>query len=286
MTCMDSVAVDQFNAFGVNVIGFGRQPFPLSISTATVGDGWVVNAAAARACDLIDVLGVNAGRTALILNVAQNSWLDDDHGSWPLRRIAEHQQVPATVSDIRWASHYPAWDNDLLVISWSDLPRLLDDWSAYDMDLFDQPSPPDAVDELVLTVNTSCGDDNLIARLPGSTVYYHGHDDCYVHIQTTDPALPSRLFTRLLALLAGSALLGDQTESVVVPHPDQRVAFDLLRRASHWTGTLVDSRPGGSITIGLTPRDRGWRLGDPNPTDPSDLITLDPRNGEWRATAG
>src|SRR5215469_15473696 len=276
---MESLAVDRYNPFAVNVIGFGRQPYPLSLRAVAAGDGWVVNATAARACDLVDVLGVNAGKTALILNVDQTTWLDDNHRPWPLRRIAAHQHVPAAVTDIRWASRNPAFDNDLLVISWSDLPRLLEGWSPNNIDVLDQPGPPDATDDLVLTVNTSRGDDDLIARLPGSTVYYSGHDDCYAHIQTTDPALPSRLFTRLLALLAGSALLGDQTESVVVPHPDQRVAFDLLRRASHWTGTLVDSRPGGSITIGLTPRDRGWRLGDPNPTDPSDLITLDPRNG-------
>jgi hypothetical protein len=285
MTSMDSVAVDRFGAFGVNVIGPGRHPFPLSISRAAVSDGWTVNATAARACDLIDVLGLNSGRTAVILNVEHGTWLGDDHRAWPLRRIAEHQHVPATVIDIRWASPYPAFDNDLLVIAWPDLPRLLDGLSPYGMDMFDQPSPPDGIDELVLTVNTSADDDYLIDRLPGATVYYHGHDDCYVHIQTTDPELPSRLFSRLVAMLAGSALLDERTQSVVIPDPDPRLTADLLRRSDHWIGTLAVSRPGNSVTVGLTPRERGWRLGDPIHKEPSHLFTLDADNGAWRASA-
>ncbi len=103
---MDSVVVDQFSAFAVNFIGFERQPVPLSISTAAVRNGWSVNATAARARDLTDIPAVDPDRTALILNVGQNSRLCDDGRPWPLRRIAERQHVPATISDIRWASIY------------------------------------------------------------------------------------------------------------------------------------------------------------------------------------
>jgi hypothetical protein len=284
MISMESAVVDQFNAFGVNSIGLERRPFPLSISRVAVDDVWVVDATAARAYELIDILAADADRAALVLNVDQTSWLDDNYQPWPLRRIAQQQHVPAAACDIRWASPDPAVDNDLLVMSWSDLPRLLDGWSPYNIDLFDQPRPPDTIDDLVLTVSTRRIDDYLLARLPGSTVYYSGHDDCYIHIQTTDPTLPSRLFARLLATLAGSALLDARTESVVVPHPDPHLTADLLRQGNHWIGIVVDSRPGSTVTIGLTPRDRPWRLGDHIHTAPSYLITLGLQNGAWRVT--
>jgi len=61
--------------------------------------------------------------------------------------------------------------------------------SPHDIDLIDRPGPPAATDGLALPVAAGSIDDDVLARLPGSSVRYSGRDDCYVHLRTTDPTL-------------------------------------------------------------------------------------------------
>jgi hypothetical protein len=65
-----------------------------------------------------------------------------------------------------------------------------------------------------------------------------GHDDCYLAVESTDPAKPSSILGRLLALLAGSALLGASgASSVGVPEPDsalpERVGYTARLDLAH-----------------------------------------------------
>jgi hypothetical protein len=222
----------------------------------------------------------------MVLNVDQTSWLTDDYTPWRLRRIAQEQNVDATAHDMGWASPLPALANDLLVMAWHDLRRFLDGWSPHTIDVLDVPGPLPEVDELVLAVNTRDATTNLLPRSPGSQVYYSGHDDCYVYVETIDPALPARLLTRLLTLFAGSALLDDDAETLTVPIPDQRLAATLLHHGTHWIGTVLNSRPGRTVTLALTPTTRAWRLTDPVPFEsPHQVrITLDLQDGTWRVS--
>jgi hypothetical protein len=158
----------------------------------------------------------------------------------------------------------------------------LDGWSPHNIDILDIPGPLPEVDELVLAINTRDATTCLLPRSPGSGVYYFGHDDCYLYAETIDPALPTRLLTRLLTLFAGSALLDDDTDTLTVPHPEQRLAATLLHRGSHWVGTILNSQPGRTVTLALTPTTKAWRLADPVSVEPSHRITLDLQAGTWR----
>jgi hypothetical protein len=98
-------------------------------------------------------------------------------------------------------------------------------------------------------------------------------------VESVDATLPARLLTRLLALLAGSALLGGEDADVTVAEPDHTLAGQLLRQNRHWVGQVVDREPGHTARLGLTPE--AWRLGQPVPAAMSSTVTFDPTTGEW-----
>jgi hypothetical protein len=50
------VEVGRHGAFSVNSVGLGGAPFPLSFSVREVNGSWVVDATAAQAVELVDVL--------------------------------------------------------------------------------------------------------------------------------------------------------------------------------------------------------------------------------------
>lgn len=284
MSPMQAISVGEHNAFGVNTLGIPGTPFPLSISVVGSEHLWTVHGTAARAHDLIDVLAVNAHDRVAVLNVGQNSWLDDDHAPWPLSHIARQQDITFTAHDIRWAASPRFSPDDLLFTSWYDLHRLLDGWSTYDIEVFDLPGPVDGpgADELALIVNLHDNAVALLPRLPGSRVYYSGHDDCHLSVETTDPTLPTRLFARLLALFAGSYLLEDDTEAITVPEPAVSLVETLVRQNSHWVGTVLSAEPGRAVTLGLVPGTASGKLGDPIPRRAPHSIALDRETGAWK----
>ncbi|MEU7067793.1 hypothetical protein [Streptomyces sp. NPDC046161] len=63
-------------------------------------------------------------------------------------------------------------------------------------------------DELARVLGTTSVDEPLLSHLGGSRVWFSGHDDCYVLLETRDPALPGAVLARLLTLPAGAALAG------------------------------------------------------------------------------
>ncbi|MFI9066402.1 hypothetical protein ACIGQE_31800 [Streptomyces sp. NPDC053429] len=64
------------------------------------------------------------------------------------------------------------------------------------------------LDELALVLGTTGVDEPLLSHLGGSRVWFSGHDDSYVLLETRDPALPGAVLARLLTLPAGAALAG------------------------------------------------------------------------------
>jgi hypothetical protein len=280
---MPAVRVDRYNAFGVNTVGLQATPFPLSISVTPHGDMHSIQATAARAYDLVDVLTVGAHPTAVVLNVGQNSWLADDYTPWPLSRIAEQQNVTVGRHDIRWAASSRFASDDLLTMPWQELRSFLDGWSPYDIEILDVPGPLDdgAADELALAVNTLDSSGPLLPRLPVTGSYFSGHDDCYLYVEAADPGMPIRLLTRLLALFAGSALLDDD-EAVTIAEPEPTFAATLLEAHHHWIGTIMHSQPAATVTIGLTPTNTAWRLAEPIPTHAATTVTFDLATDGWR----
>jgi hypothetical protein len=281
MPGVPTITVDRFNAFRVNAIGPHHAPFPLSISVAGSEGVWTVQATATRIADVVDVLDTGAGRSVAVLNLDQSSWLDDDYIPWSPRRIAKAQGVEATAHDVGWANAATDVEEDLLVLAWRDLPRFLGGWSVHNIDVLDLPGPEEDIDSLVLAVNTAETRSRLLPGLPGSRLYYSGHDDCYLYAETTDPSVPARLLSRLLTLFAGSELIDDGTDTVDVAEPGPDLSTSLLARCDHWVGTITPESTKDLVTVGLIETTRPWRLADANPATATYHVVYDRRRDTW-----
>jgi hypothetical protein len=238
---MKDIRVDARNAFRTNRLGLDGTGFPLTINVSASQDIHIVNGTAARTCDLIDVLSSAAQNTAVVLNVDQYSRLDPHDDPLRSHEIARQQGVQSTAHDITWTQAHGSAPSDLLTMSWSDLHRFFDgSWSHYGADIMDAegPLPDDVADEVALAFHLQSQDSCLPHEFPQSRVFYSGHDDCYLHVQSIDPTMPARILTRLIALFGGSALLDDNTESVTVAEPQLSTAENMLRESEHWVGTI------------------------------------------------
>ncbi|MET7529877.1 hypothetical protein [Streptomyces goshikiensis] len=285
------IEVMRQGAFSVNGVGSECRPFPLSFSLREVEGAWKVAAGAARARELADLLVAVANDAVAVVSLETNSYLDEEWRTLQPSLIAAELGVPCRVHPLgSWASGTYALGEELVVMDRDQLHRLLDDtWSPYELTLIDVPSDvtPEQLDELALVLGTTGFDDPILNRLEGSEVWFSGHDDCYVLLETRDPALPAAVLARLLALLAGSAL-GGLTEAPPsrVPEPGSWLPERLIATAPHWIGVL-----GGAgeelVTIELAALPEPWQLGVPFPKQADLTATLDVRHGTWRiAPAG
>jgi hypothetical protein len=245
------VEVGRHGAFSVNGIGLNGAPFPLSFSARKAGGSWLVDAAAAQAGELADVLAGAAGDTIVVVDLATSSFLDDDYVQWPPSRIAAAQGVRCQAHPLgALASGVIGLSAEAIAIRSEDLPRFLDGRTPYALTLADMQGSPDPArtEEIALAIGTTARGKPVLPALPGSRLRYSGHDDCYLHIESADPALPAALLSRLLALLAGSALAG--TCPVNVPEPPAAIAASLIAGHPHWTGWLSASQD--TVAISLT----------------------------------
>ncbi|MFB9908755.1 hypothetical protein [Allokutzneria oryzae] len=272
------VRIDQWNAFGVNSIGADAAPFPLSIEVVPAGpDGtWTVHGTAATTYDLVDALPWR--ETVAVLNIGQNSWMDEELRSLPPREIARGQGVPAQAHDVSWTSRRGAPANDLLVLARRDLRQFFADWSLYDVDILDWDgvlTEQDA-EELALAVNSRDDDAALLPALPRCRTHLRTHDDCYLTVRSLDSSVPARVLARLLALFAASAL--GIEDGGTITEPPRELAAGLLERSPFWTGRITGTEQYG-VEIGLAPQ--GWRPNGPVPRAFPVGVRLDRVTGLW-----
>ncbi|MFE6909584.1 hypothetical protein [Streptomyces erythrochromogenes] len=266
-----------------------RRPFPLTFSVRENEGGagvWRVAACAAQAGELADLLAATANGAVAVVSLETNSYLDEDWQPLPPSLIAADLGVPCTVHPLgSWTSGTHGLAEELLVMDRALLPRFLNGtWSPYELSLIDVPADvsADRLDELALTLGTARDGEPLLGRLEDSRVWFSGHDDCYVLLETRDPALPAAVLARLLALLAGSALTGlAEGPSVRVPEPGPGPAGQLIAAAPHWIGALGEVTE-DLVTIGLAALPRPWRLGVAFPQRADFTASFDVRSGMWR----
>ncbi|MCP3804133.1 hypothetical protein NLX83_33160 [Allokutzneria sp. A3M-2-11 16] len=252
------VRIDQWNAFDVNRAGIDSTRFPLSIEVVPprAGEPWIVHGTASTVYDIVDALPW--AENVALLNVGQNSWLDEDLRSLPPHEIAEEQNVPAIAHDIGTVA-------PLLVLARQDLRPFLADWTLYAVDIVDwdgERSPETVVD--AVTSGTGFG------------THLHGDDDCYVTVRSRDSSVAPRVFARLMALFAASAL--GIEDGGTITEPSWELCAGLLERSPFWTGRVTKTEPYG-VEIGLAPQ--GWRPNDPGPRAFPVLVSLDRVTGEW-----
>ncbi|MET9398793.1 hypothetical protein [Kitasatospora sp. NPDC002965] len=279
------IEVERHGAFNVNRVGLGRLPFPLSFSVREADGSWMISAAAAQAVELIDVLTRTANDTIVVVNLATNSFLHEDYQQWRSSLIAAEQGVDCTVHPVgAWASDSIELGEEFLVMHRESLPRFLSsDWSPYELSLVDVPmgATPEQLDGLALVIGTATGDEPILPRLDGSRFWFSGHDDCYLAVESTDPAMPASVLGRLLTLLAGSALIGtDGAPSVRVPEPDGALPEQLIRESPHWIG-IIGTASETMVTVKLSALSQRWRLGQELPERANHVATLNLDHGVW-----
>ncbi|MCX4808866.1 hypothetical protein OG594_46270 [Streptomyces sp. NBC_01214] len=282
------IEVGQQGAFSVNSVGIEREPFPLSFSVREAEGLWRMSAGAAKASELVDLLVAVASDAVAVVSLETNSYLNEDWHPLQPALIAAELGVPCTVHSLgSWASGTNGLAEEFLVMDRDLLPRLLDGtWSPYELTLIDLPASPtpEQLDELALVLGTTGVDEPLLSRLEDSRVWFSGHDDCYVLLETRDPALPAAVLARLLSLLAGSALVELTEKSISrVPEPGPWLPEELIATAPHWIGALGNVTE-DLVTIRLAALPAPWRLGVSFPQQADLTATLDVRHGTWRIT--
>lgn len=277
------IEVDRFGAFTVNRVGLAGAAFPLSITVSEAAGVWTARGTAIRAVDVVDTLVASAGLFAAVLNLGQSAWFGDGLVPLAAGEIAARQGVAADVHDISWSGPRRAYRIDLLALPWADLGRLFADWSLYQVDIVDlgDDLAGFSADELALTAGISGRDQDRLQRLGGARVWYTGHDDCYFQVDSTDQQLPARLLARLLALLAGSTMLDDQTPGVLLSEPATQLAAELLAVSCQWTATPAAAAPGEPVTIKLAAD--CWQPGRPLPGEVVAAVMFDLSSGHWNA---
>lgn len=192
------VEVGRHGALAVNRTGLGGAPFPLSFSAREASGSWTVDATAAQAAELADVLMGAANDTIVMVGLATNSFLDEDYVQWRPSRIAAEQGVSCQVHFLGApASGVGGLSEEALVMRREDPPRFLAGWSAYELTLVDMPGrpTPERLDEIALTIGTAPYGGPVLPGLAGSRLRYSGHDDCYLAVESTDQTVPVALFS-------------------------------------------------------------------------------------------
>ncbi|WP_309140722.1 hypothetical protein [Micromonospora sp. M51] len=277
-----TVQVKPHGAFSVNSVGLDGAPFPLSFSVRETGGSWMVNATAAQAAELADVLMLAGNDTIMVVGVETNSFLDEEYQQWRPSRIAAEQGVSFEVHEVRaLAAGVVGLSEEALLIPREQLPRFLAGWYPYELTFVDVPGTPSAerVDEMIVTIGTATFDEPVLPALAGSRLLFSGHDDCYVSVETTDPAVPAAVLGRLLVLLVGSALV--DTTVVEVTAPDVETVERLIEENRHWVGELGPATR-GSVTVELHATSGSWRLGQSLPKQVDRTMVYDIADRVWR----
>ena len=227
-----------------------------------------------------------ADDTIVIMDLATNSFLDKDYVQWRPSRIAAEQGVNCQVHLLgALASGVVGLSEEALAIQRDDLTRLLTGWSPYELTLADMPGKPTParIDEIALAIGTAAHDEPVLPGLVGSRLRYSGHDDCYFVVESTDRAVPVALLSRLLALLAGSALAG--ASPVEAPDPASVTVTSLIEDGAHWIGVLGAASE-DVVTVSLSATALAWRLGERLPERVDRTAIYDVKRRLWRlATA-
>ncbi|WP_432968654.1 hypothetical protein [Dactylosporangium sp. CA-233914] len=278
------VYVGRDGAFSVNGLGLGSAPFPLSFSVNEVSGCWVVDATAAQASQLADMLAGAAKDTVVVVDLATNSFLDDEYVQWTPSQIAAGQGIGCSVHSLGWlAAGVVGLSDEALVMRRDDVPGFLAGWSPYQLALVGLPARPDTeqLDEIALAIGTAEHGRPILPTLPGCCLWYSGHDDCYVWVESTDPQLAPAILSRLLALLAGSALV--TAEPVEAAEPPGCLVEALIGERRDWVGMLGATSP-SAVSVNLTATSEPWRLSHPLPQRVDRIAVYDVAEATWHLT--
>lgn len=279
------IEVRSDGAFSVNGLGLHGAPFPLTFSVRGVAGCWTVRATAATATELADLLVHAAKNTIAVVDVATNDFVDEEYVQWKPSRMVAQQATRCTVHDFGGlADGVVGLSVEALVMSREEFPGFLEGWYPYELTLVGLPEVPTAerLDEIGLEIGTARHDRPILPNLPGCCLWYSGHDDCYVWVETTERQVAAAILGRLLALLVGSALA--DTGVTAVTEPADSLVEDLLQQGSDWAGT-VEVVSVQAVTVSLAATSGPWRLDQPLPEEIDRVAVYDVEEARWRLAA-
>lgn len=275
------VEVRRDGAFSVNGVGVDGAPFPLTFSVRETAGCWIVEATAAQASELADVLITAARDTVVVVDVATNSFLDEQHVQWKPSQVATAQGVDFWTHD--WAAlaaGVVGLSDEALVMRRENVPRFLAGWYPYELTFVGLPDSPNAqqLDEIAVAIGTARHDRPVLPTLPGCCLWYSGHDDCYVWAESTDRRVPLAILGRLLALAAGSALV--DAAPVTVPDPPDTLVEALIEQSRDWIG-IVGGPSQDAVTVSMSATAQQWRLAQPRPEKVDRTALYDVIKANW-----
>lgn len=269
-------------AFSINSVGLDSAPFPLTFSVREASGCWVVYATAAQASELADVLVGATKDTVVVMDVETNSFLDDQYVQWAPSRIAAEQGIDCSVHDLASpAAGVVGLSHEALLMRPDDVPGFLTGWSPYELTLVGLPDRPAAerLDEIALAIATVDHGRPILPTLPGCCLWYSGHDDCYVWVESTDRRVAPAILGRLLALLAGSALV--TAEPVEVTEPADSLVEALIGERHHWVG-MLGAVSTSTVTVNLSATSEPWRLAHALPQGVDRIAVYEVAEAAWR----
>jgi len=206
--------VPETNAFTINRLGSSF--FPLSIEVFRAGDVITAHLCAQRVLDICDIIEEHTAANLVLFRVDQLS-LFDESGDHPLSL-----QSIAAQANIRFA----AIDTETIVLAKATLKSLLVNFDHHNLmalEIGDTWSESEVVGQVITFLEHDWRiDEPLLAKLPASRNLLISHDDCFLTLQTRDPAFVRQVFARTLQIYAGT-VLGEynQTQPDIPEIPDE-----------------------------------------------------------------
>ncbi len=185
------------NAFTLNKLGSGEFPFGIKYRRSAT-DIFTLHTFPQSVIDVCDLVIEFALPQLVLFDVDQASVIDPT--TWQalsLREVAREAAIECQ-----------AVDNTAIVLEADRLRPLLDNFSHYELSLFDVPQNWREEDVIGQVLQSRDGQvaKPLLPDLVSSTLFLTCHDDCYLNLEAHDAALLKRVMARTLQIYAGTVL--------------------------------------------------------------------------------
>ena len=272
------------NAFEVNTIGPAGIPFPFSVHTdVTAGGIWTLSLVALDVSDIAGAWRQIAQPYTYIWNVGHYLFRPGSRTLLlDLEEIARSRAIDVTGYDIRWArlGSEPAGEasHGLIRVRSSDLPRLVEDFYAYDFEMIDSSKELSnrELEAFVLVANTRDRKLVWVDRPAWSSHYVSNHDACYMSQEAHSSDLLRATVSRALV---NFAVASAGTNLEVTP-PTADVLDQLVAPHTAWTAPR-DLASVSEEEIGVALCRGGWRLDQPLPREPAIILRYSRRARLW-----
>jgi hypothetical protein len=196
--------------------------------------------------------------------------------------VAKSRAIDVTGYDVEWArpDRAPAREgiHELIRIRSSDIPRLVDDFYAYNFQMIDANHDlSDAeLNELTLVARTREPGAQMLDRFAWASNYLDNHDACYLWQEARADDLLLATMSRALT----NFIMASTQISFTVAAPSLVVLGQLIEPANAWTAPQeMVAVSEDAITLAFCRG--GWKLGNELPTQAARILQYRFDAGTW-----